>query len=185
MSPEFLLELAKTEFIRSKTTPYHPFKYIALATVNAKDGSPEVRTVVTRAISEELGVIFYTDSRSPKVQQMMKEEKVSLLFYHPKKQLQIRMKGRARIIAEEEQAFQDGLDQVQDTGKIKDYSTVASPSSNLLAGIGDQPYGQKVNFAAIEVTPEELDVLLLENGGHYRAKFTKEIDGWEANPLVP
>ena len=80
----------------------HPFRYVTLATVD-KTNSPRQRTVVLRDFSEGREFIIYTDSRSDKVSQIMENDSVSLLFYHEKLKLQLRVTGTASLVNEGEE----------------------------------------------------------------------------------
>ena len=56
------------------------------------------RTVILRQLKiPERILICYTDARAPKTQQISLCDKVSWLFYHPEKKIQLRIAGRAQL----------------------------------------------------------------------------------------
>ena len=83
------------ELHRGALDPKHPFRYLTVATVGEQ--FPQVRTVVMRQFTADLEFLAYTDVRSSKVQELLEVPRVSLLFYHPKKQVQVRVKALATI----------------------------------------------------------------------------------------
>jgi len=71
------------ELHRGALDPKHPFRYLTVATVGEQ--FPQVRTVVMRQFTADLEFLVYTDARSSKVQELLEVPRVSLHFYHPKK----------------------------------------------------------------------------------------------------
>ncbi|NNM21982.1 MAG: pyridoxamine 5'-phosphate oxidase, partial [Flavobacteriaceae bacterium] len=90
-----LLPFIKAELLLTNTDKNHPFRHFFLSTFGKY---PETRTVVNRGVTEDLEITFFTDSRTPKVEQIKENNKVSALFYHPGKLLQLRLYGQAHII---------------------------------------------------------------------------------------
>ena len=77
------------------TDPNHPFKFGTLATLGLGN-LPRLRTIRIRDFDpQNMRLTFYTDSRSKKILHIKENNKVSLLFYHPKKLLQLRLEGLA------------------------------------------------------------------------------------------
>ncbi|MCB0551597.1 MAG: pyridoxamine 5'-phosphate oxidase family protein, partial [Phaeodactylibacter sp.] len=137
-----LFELAKAELLRSNTDHRHPFRYFSLATFGL---FPEVRTVVAREVSQSLSVLFFTDSRTPKVAQIKENPRVSALFYHPKKKLQARIKGMAELIGKGHEAYPSLLERVKNSDALKDYTAVLAPGSKVKDTL-DVIYGDSLHF---------------------------------------
>lgn len=177
-----LLTLAKTELRRSNADRKHPFRYFYFATLGE---FPEVRTVVNRKVDLDLTLTFFTDARSPKVQQLKKNPKVSALFYHPEKKLQIRMSGLAERIDQAHGDFDRLLNEVKQTSSLKDYTTLQAPGST----VSDEAkllFGDEVYFLAIKVQPLKLDILQLGRDGHRRSAYAKnDLGEWKEAILVP
>lgn len=176
-----LFELAKAELLRSNTDHRHPFRYFSLATFGL---FPEVRTVVAREVSQSLSVLFFTDSRTPKVAQIKENPRVSALFYHPKKKLQARIKGMAELIGKGHEAYPSLLERVKNSDALKDYTAVLAPGSKVKDTL-DVIYGDSLHFMAIRINPLQMDVLQLGKGQHQRRGYTWEEGEWAEAILVP
>lgn len=178
-----LLEQAKVELLRSNVDRKHPFRLLYLSTIGE---FPEVRTVVKRHIDSDLKLTFFTDSRSPKVEQIWDNPKVSALFYHPKKKLQIRLYGEACLIDEGHGDFDRYLQSVKASPSLKDYTTLQAPGSSLEEEEeASALFGKEIHFTAIEVQAQKLDVLQLGREHHQRSCYYLEEEGWREEPLVP
>lgn len=177
-----LWQLARQELSRSNADRKHPFRYFSLATFGEY---PELRTVVKRRFLEDFSVLFFTDSRSPKVTEIQNNPKVTALFYHPKKQLQIRLKGEAKILNTEDKLFREALAQIKQSASQKDYTTALAPGKAL----SEMPVEKKkieLHLAVIKIISQELDILQLGSAQHQRSRYQRQSsDNWEATPLVP
>lgn len=72
---------------------------MVLSTVDLK-GNPDSRVVLLKAINSE-GLIFFTNYNSKKGRQIKANQNVSVTFFWPKTERQIRIKGKAEKIPEE------------------------------------------------------------------------------------
>ncbi len=178
-----LLELARAELLRSNADRKHPFRLLYLSTAGEY---PETRTVVKRKATPDFVITFFTDSRSPKVSQIRANPKVSVLFYHPKKKLQIRLYGEAHLIDEGHGDFNRYLQSVKESPSLKDYTTIQAPGDPLSAGPeASVLFGDDIHFIAIEIKPEKLDVLLLGRDSHTRNLYQQTDGRWHQQSLVP
>ncbi|MFT4760190.1 MAG: pyridoxamine 5'-phosphate oxidase [Paraglaciecola sp.] len=176
-----LLKVAETEFFRSKTKRQHPFRFFTMATTGEY---PEIRTVVKRDFTADWSLLFYTDARTPKVRQIAKNDKVSALFYHSKKQLQVRIKGIAKPIDKTSKEFSKLLSQIKNSRSAADYLTTNAPGTPILEE-STVVYGDDFHFLPIQIQAVEIDVLQLSREGHQRQLF-KKVDGeWLKTNLVP
>lgn len=177
-----LLPFAKAELLLSNTQKEHPFKYANLSTFGEY---PETRMVVNRGVLSDLEVTFFTDSRTPKVAQIRENKKVSILFYHPKKQLQIRLYGEARIITHRDAGFNSYLTQVKKRADwTKDYTTAHIPGTPK-KDEGTIIYGNNINLNVIKVAPVSLDLVLLGADSHYRSKCHLVAGIWTETEVIP
>ncbi|MEM6965141.1 MAG: pyridoxamine 5'-phosphate oxidase family protein [Bacteroidota bacterium] len=175
-----LFDFAKSELIRSNADRRHPFRFFSLATLGVY---PEVRTVVKRKFAMDWSVLFFTDSRTPKVMQLKNDPKVTALFYHPKKQLQIRLKGLAEIISVGEE-FEKYYQQIQQSKSIKDYTTQAPPGTEI-SNEFEVIYGDDIHFLPIKIIPQKIDILQLNRTQHLRSSYEINDGEWMASKLVP
>ncbi|MEL6812988.1 MAG: pyridoxamine 5'-phosphate oxidase family protein [Bacteroidota bacterium] len=178
-----LLAFTKAELLLSNTEKGHPFRYFYLSTFGE---FPETRTVVNRGVSDELEITFFTDSRTPKVEQMKQNNKVSALFYHPDKQLQLRLYGEATILTRrDERAYAPYLKQVLSNADwTKDYGSVHIPGTPK-KDEGTIIYGNTINLNVIKIKPVHLDIVLLGVEKHHRSKCKLVENMWTEKEVVP
>lgn len=162
-----------------------------------KKGIPQLRTVVLRKTdTTHRQLYFYTDIRSEKVQQLKENPTLSWLFYHPKKNVQIRALGKAKIFHQDELTKRHW--QTLPWYGRKTYGTIQSPSSTLQESSDDLPdlwrktevdiaetaYAYQ-NFVVIVCEITELEWLHLDRSGHQRAHFSYLDDDWKGSWIVP
>ena len=185
-----LLELAQEELLRSNVDTKHPFRYFTLGTLDLNTNIPELRTVVKRGITNNFDLLFYTDTRSPKVEQIRLSPNVTAHFYDPEKMLQIRLKGKAEILSTDGLFYIEKLHSVQASRSKNDYMSLEAPGSVLLReGTNHSAvaveYGEKLYFSVVRIHSFYLDVLLLDQAGHKRAGYRKIGETWQEYQLVP
>jgi hypothetical protein len=157
----------------------HPHKYCYLASISGN--KPVNRTVVLRDMTEDKHLIFYTDLRSGKVEQFQNNPNAEALFYHPKKLLQVKVAGKMKVV-ENEDTIKYYKQKVQG-GSTKDYTTQVSPGTPI-KNPDHVDYGEKLNFAVLELQTESIESLQLKRPNHIRCVFKKE-DDWNGQFLVP
>jgi pyridoxine/pyridoxamine 5'-phosphate oxidase len=176
-----LFDLATKELNRSNVDRRHPFKYFQLATL---DEYPEIRTIVNRNIAEDLSITFFTDGRSPKVDQIKKDPRVSVHFYHENKRLQIRIKGHSRIIKNTDQRYIQYLNQLKNTNSLRDYSSIEAPGTSVINAT-QILLGETAHFTAVQIKPWYMDIFLLGEKSHERCSYEYINDAWQETVLVP
>lgn len=159
----------------------HPFHCPSISTMNGI--SPEIRTVVLRkVIAEEKTLIFHTDYRSPKIDQIYKNNNISWLFYDAKSRIQLRIKTLATIHHKDEITLKRWNDSRLESKKC--YLVPQAPSS-LASYPGDglpehierkdlNEVSLKMgydNFAVVKNIVSQIDWLFLKHDGHRRAQF--------------
>lgn len=172
----------------------HPFRCPSIATV--ENEFPMIRTVVLRkALVTENTLIFHTDYRSPKLNQIIKNDKISWLFYDQKAKIQLRIKTNAVVHYNDEITLKHWSAARSESKKTYLVQPAPSVISNvptdglsefketeLLDNLLDTGYQ---NFAVIECKVKELDWLYLNKDGHRRAKFLFQNDTVKKYWLVP
>jgi len=162
----------------------HAFRYVNLAT-NGKD-YPEIRTVVLREVDADLNFYIFTDSRSQKVEEIKRDQSVSLHFYHPKKRVQIRVLAKAKIHQNDDIALKYWA-RVQGEGQ-KAYNSTLSPGEKIKSPLEGWDWPKEMNsdfFAVIRLEPNKIDVLQLDRLKHLRIEFEKVSGDWKGQWLVP
>ncbi len=172
-----------------------PFHYSVLGTIGP-DGS-RLRTVILRqVILPERILICHTDARAAKAQEIMDSNRVSWLFYHPKKKIQLRISGQATLHTKDKFAGE----QWAETGIASrfNYGTTEPPGTHLdepTSGLPDFLLNRvptlleserfRNNFMAISCSIDSMDWLKLSVFGHRRARFVWNENGLNATWLVP
>jgi pyridoxamine 5'-phosphate oxidase len=73
---------------------------VTVATVDA-DGSPDARMMLIKGVDEG-GFVFYTNMGSAKARALMHDPRVALCFYWLEIGKQVRVRGKANIVTDEE-----------------------------------------------------------------------------------
>jgi len=169
------------ELHRGALDPKHPFRYLTVATVGEQ--FPQVRTVVLRQFTADLEFLVYTDARSSKVQELLEVPRVSLHFYHPKKQVQVRVKALATIHVEDELA-QEHWKRVSEKRR-SEYQSKLGPGTRVEApAVGWESSSEHSYFSVMKFSPLSIEVLQLAREGHLRIQFDLA-SGWQGVWLVP
>lgn len=140
------------------------------------DGRPRLRTVVLRgADAAGRWVQFHTDRRSAKHSELLRDPRVSVLFYDPGWKVQIRLEGSA-MLHERDAAGADAWARSQAMSRIcyaqaaAPGSVVADPAAATVASADGDRFGI-ANFVAVRVMVQSLEWLYLAHQGHRRALF--------------
>jgi len=180
--PDRIFEKIKQELKKGAFKKGHYFKYFTLATLGV-DKFARLRLVALRNVSDDLKMTFFTDKRSKKVLHIKENNRVSLLFYHHKKLIQLRIEGIARISTDQFQ-IQKTWDQIRAEDR-KDYITKEAPGSTLADPDLLEYLKEGDNFSIVEVDPFRIEYLKLKKDGHTKIKYYKKGDGWSSEYLVP
>jgi pyridoxamine 5'-phosphate oxidase len=158
-----------------------PFHWPVLGTVS-KEGS-SLRTVILRQfILPERILVCHTDARAAKVMEIGHNNCISWLFYHPKKQVQLRMWGKAELhgddsFADEKWAETRIFSRLNYCSTLSPGIPVDKPSSGLpdllinkAPTLMETEKGRK-NFMSISSSIETMEWLKLSALGNVRARF--------------
>ena len=177
-----IFEQLKNELVSGIKKRGHPFRYFSLATVDSFN-QPQTRTVVLRNVNAELELFFFTDIRSHKVEQVQDNPNVSALFYHPEKQLQLRLNGRASLITDEAitEKFWKSVPEASKT----EYSTSQGPGRTLAHPKQLTYLEDDHHFSVVKIVPTTIGYLRLQRPHHERVLYTKIEGQWVHEFLVP
>ncbi len=179
---DIFLEEIQSELQQGAVKKGHPFRYCTMATVGL-DQVARLRTVVLRKVIDDLHLVFYTDKRSKKIIHIKENPKVSILFYHPKKLLQIKVEGIAKII-DDEPILQRYWTGVQPNSR-KDYTTTLAPGSSIANPDAVEYLEDDAHFCMLEIVPFKIEYLKLKRPNHLRVRYSKEDEQWKGEFLVP
>lgn len=194
--PETALPLptfdALWQHLDTATRSRSPCNFLQLATAGL-DGAPQVRTVVLRQADRQAGSLsFVTDMRSPKVAEIGRDPRVSLLCYDPAANTQLRLSGTASLLREdaERRAFWQSL-----RGRtLALFEAPHAPGTEI--GEDGQPLLQEQprepdadpfeRFQPVTVTLSRLEWLDLSAEPHLRCLYRRTDDGgWKGTRLSP
>ncbi len=167
--------------VRGAADRRSPLHTVAVATT-ARDGAPDVRTVVLRAADPDLWqVSFHTDARSRKMEDLARDPRIGIVAYDPGAKVQIRCRGTATCHAGDAEAATAWAR--SQTLSRACYAQGPAPGTPLDTPLIEVPDGQAQpglgyeNFVKVTVSVEEVEWLYLAHGGHRRARFTRRNGG--------
>jgi pyridoxamine 5'-phosphate oxidase len=173
----------------------NPFHHPTLTTIDGN--KPQARIVILREFSEgDRTLICHCDVRGPKVLQIRDNPRVSWLFYHPKKWLQLRLSGTASVHTDDNTAQSQWEkvrlhQRINYCAEIPPGSATDKPTSGIPDFLRDKApkllahSEARKNFAAIVCHFDEMDWLLLKLTGHIRAKFHWKDNQPDASWVIP
>ena len=150
---------------------------------NGQDNWPDARTVILRKVdvaTKEL--VFYTDSRSPKVTQLCANPNAMLVFCSKRLNWQLRIKVTITVKTDGE-LVKNTWDKVKQSPSAVDYLSLQAPGEILVNShnLPDQAHQTKAHFALLIAQVIKIDWLALNRNGHQRANINA--DGFQS--LVP
>lgn len=180
----------------SVTDLAHPWRTPVLGTWEGT--APQLRTVVLRQVLiAERELWFYTDARSPKVQQLAAYPAATWLFYDPGLKVQLRIQSQA-VREEDPGLLFAGWNSLRETAQ-REYLAPLAPGSqspvieNLPpapepvqpAAGADSASVTESHFAILRCRVTSIDFLQLDPVKHLRANFTATETGLSAVWLTP
>lgn len=172
-----------------------PFHWPVLGTTG-KDGC-RLRTVIFRQfILPDRILVCHTDARAPKAREICHSSNVSWLFYHPKKNVQLRISGKAELHTDD--PFADDQWAASKITSRLNYSAIEPPGTPVhkpSSGLPDfllnkiptllESEKARKNFMAISCRIDSIDWLILSVLGNRRARFDWDENGLSATWLIP
>ena len=172
-----------------------PFHCPVLGTTG-KDGCNLRIVILRRLIQPDRVLVCHTDARATKAQEIRDCSKVTWLFYHPEKRVQLRMSGQAELHADDQFA-DDQWAATKITSRL-DYSATNTPGTPIdqpSSGLPDfllkktpallESEKSRKNFMAISSKIDSIDWLMLGALGHRRARFEWDEKKLTATWLIP
>lgn len=158
------------------------FRTMCVGTIG-KDNDTSLRIVINRKVDElQKKILFYTDNRSRKFEDLQKDNRISLLFYDARQKIQIAIKAHASI-SEDDSLIENRWKATSPQARLG-YMTIEAPntkSENPTLGYDERfseikptdlesnPY-QK-NFTVVVCKVYELEFLYLDYLGNRKANF--------------
>jgi hypothetical protein len=163
------------ELTRATQEREHGWRIMTLATVESSRA--EARSVTLReAYATTDRLVFFTDDRSPKLQQIQTHPQGTLLAWCPRLSWQIRL--RVQLARETDQHLAlSRWSRLRLSPSAQDYLSSLAPGEPLSA-IASQERGSREHFAMVNAQVESMDWLELHPDGHRRAVFDAAGGRW-------
>lgn len=188
---DYSLRHAWNMLVRATVKRNDPLRAPALATTSPE--GPQLRTVILREVSPpDRSLLFFTDRRSSKMEDLARNGQAACLFYHPQKKVQIRMRGSIRAEVETE-ATRERWQRINEQGRAS-YASLQPPGTPVAVDTDGRPSDWPAaalqeeayrNFCLLWLEVQEFEVLHLHAEGHQRARFSWRDRSWEKTWLIP
>ena len=139
---------------------------MAIATIDA-NGQPDVRMVLLKGVDKR-GFVFYTNMGSPKAHALVHDPRAALCFYWDKIDKQVRIRGRAERVSDEEAdayfATRPRLSQIgawasKQSQPMRGYYELETEVARTVVrfGVGEVP--RPPFWSGFRVVPEQIEIL--------------------------
>lgn len=166
------------ELQRATVDRHHEWRTPVLATTGL-DGLPQARTVVLRSVDAATAqLVFFTDSRSPKVAELRSAPAAAFVFWSKRLNWQLRVRVGAQVHTDGTRV-EAAWERVAQSPAAGDYLAPSAPGSAM-----NPPTNAKAgthHLAVVVAQIDSIDWLELSREGHRRARFTGGTVTW----LVP
>lgn len=173
--------------VKSATDPLHS---MCLATFS--DTGPMQRTVVLRHVDlQNRTLVFNTDARSAKVDEIARDSRASWLFYDMNRKLQLRFSGIVTLHADDQladerwSAMTANSRACYNSGFAPGRQVTAPPAAPAGPASEPEQADARKNFVAVACRAEFMDWLFLTHAGHRRAQFDWSRGSLDATWVAP
>jgi pyridoxamine 5'-phosphate oxidase len=157
------------ELTRSTVDRHHEWRSPVLSTIGL-DGLPQARTVVLRkALKASESITIFTDSRTPKVAELIEKPAATLTFWSKRLGWQCRMALRFQVFTEGEEV-DTAWQRMSQSAAAKDYLAVLAPGSPINSGSTLGATGAH-HLTLLVGSVVSIDWLELGQSAHRRIKF--------------
>ena len=166
---------------------------MTVATVDP-DGSPDARMLLLKGIDER-GFVFYTNLGSAKAQALMHDPRVALCFYWAEIGKQVRIRGRAQIVSDEEAdayfATRPRLSQIsawasKQSQPMRGYFELETEVAKSALHFGVRKIPRPPFWSGFRVAPERIEFWLQKPfRRHQRILYERTPDSWRKRWLYP
>jgi pyridoxamine 5'-phosphate oxidase len=166
---------------------------MAVATVDA-NGYPDARMILLKGIDEK-GFVFYTNMQSPKAQALLHEPQAALCFYWDKIGKQIRVRGRAETVSNEEAdayfATRPRLSQIgawasKQSQTMRGYFELEAEVAKAIFRFGVEEVPRPPFWSGFRVVPGRIEFWKqMPFRRHQRIVYERAPDGWRRQWLYP
>ena len=166
---------------------------MTLATV-APDGHPDARMLLLKGVDER-GFVFYTNLESPKAQALRHDPRVALCFYWMPLDKQVRVRGRAEMVSDEEAdayfATRARLSQIgawasKQSRSMQGYFELEAEVAKAALRFGMGKVPRPPFWSGFRVVPEQIEFWTEKPfRRHERILYQRTSEGWQTQWLYP
>jgi pyridoxamine 5'-phosphate oxidase len=166
---------------------------MTVATVDS-DGSPDARMLLLKGIDER-GFVFYTNLGSAKAQALVHDPRVALCFYWADIGKQVRVRGRANLVSDEEAdayfATRPRLSQIsawasKQSQPMRGYFELEREVAKSAFRFGLREIPRPPFWSGFRVVPERIEFWLQKPfRRHQRILYERLTDAWQKRWLYP
>jgi len=157
---------------------HHEWRQCSLASIGM-DNEVNARTVILRHVDRiSARLEAYSDSRSPKVSELIKDPQALFLFWSKRLNWQLRIKVTMTVLTKG--PYVENLwERVKQSASARDYMSASPPGSSINDSSPKKMQDNDSNFfAVLQGHVSEVDWLELSKKGHRRAKFIGSSSEW-------
>ncbi len=166
---------------------------MSLATVD-ETGQPDVRMVLLKGVDER-GFVFYTNLGSPKADALQHDPRIALCFYWDKLDKQVRVRGRAERVSDEEAdayfATRPRLSQIgawasKQSTPMRGYYELETEVAKTAVRFGVGAVPRPPFWSGFRVLPEQIEFWKQKPfRRHERILYTRAAASWKKEWLYP
>ena len=166
---------------------------MTVATVS-RDGAPDARMLLLKGCDER-GFVFYTNLESKKAEDLRSDPRVALCFYWNAIEKQVRIRGRASLVSDEEAdtyfATRPRLSQIsawasKQSRAMEGYLELEKEIAKAALRFGLGPIPRPAFWSGFRVFPDQIEFW---HGKpyrrHHRVLYARTGDSWQAQFLYP
>jgi len=166
---------------------------MSVATVD-EAGDPDVRILLLKGV-DACGFVFYTNLRSPKAKALLHDPRVALCFYWAQIDKQVRIRGRAKLVPNEEAdayfATRPRLSQVsawasKQSTQMRGYFELEAEVAKTAVRFGMGTIPRPPYWSGFRVQPHWIEFWQQKPfRRHQRLAYEQSADGWQSHWLYP
>lgn len=166
---------------------------MTVATVDP-DGHPDARMLLLKGVDER-GFAFYTNMGSPKAKALLHDPRVALCFYWGGIGKQVRVRGRANVVSDEEAdayfATRPRLSQIsawasKQSQRMSGYFELEAEVAKAAFHFGFVSISRPPFWSGFRVVPEQIEFWRQKPfRRHERILYTRVPEGWRKQWLYP
>jgi pyridoxamine 5'-phosphate oxidase len=166
---------------------------MTVATVDS-DGQPDARMMLLKGVDER-GFVFYTNLGSAKAQALMHDSRVALCFYWAELGKQVRIRGRANLVSDEEAdayfVTRPRLSQIsawasKQSQRMRGYFELETEVAKTALRFGLKEISRPPFWSGFRVVPERIEFWIQKSfRRHQRILYERVSRGWRKHWLYP